>query len=251
MKNKNFIFVLSLVLLFALYHLAEFFIVFKNNATMFLAFQFLFFGTAFFLGKWYDKGGLSTWGLSIKGGFVLQIALGIFFGVLLYGISYLIGVSFGIEKITEIPDISTIIKTSLPFVFGLIFSSTSEDILTRGLLFKHLHSKIGSVFFVLFSAVFYVLNHIYKLGNGFETIAYLFLLGVIFAIPILVTKKLWVTSAMHWAGNCVFYISHEVIKTQEIASKIGFNTILCLFILVVVFIFILLKDKIFASKIEI
>jgi membrane protease YdiL (CAAX protease family) len=251
MKNKNLIFVLSLIFLFALYHLAEYFIVFKNNAGMFLAFQLLFFGIAFLLGKWYENGGLSTWGFSIKGDFLSQIIWGIIFGVLLYGIPYLIGISFGIEKITEIPNVNTIVKTSLPFVFGLIFSSTSEDILTRGLLFRHLHSKIGSVLFVLLSAVFYVLNHIYKLGNGFETLAYLFLLGVIFAIPILVTKKLWVTSAMHWVGNCVFYITHEVIKTQEIPSKIGFNTILCLFILVTVFVFILLKDRLFAPKTEI
>jgi len=48
---------ISFIVLFVLYHLAEYMIVFKNHVAGFFIFQFLFFLSAWVLGNWNQKNG--------------------------------------------------------------------------------------------------------------------------------------------------------------------------------------------------
>ncbi len=213
------------LILFLVYHIAEYWIMFHNNILLFFIFQFLFFALAFVLGHWYSGNGLTAWRLPFKPKIIRRALLGIVLGVLLYGIPFMLALILRIETIAETPSGLEILKNSLPFAFGVFLTSFSEDILTRGVLFAHFKGKIKPIFLVLFSALVYLLNHIYRWNDGFETWSYLFLLGIIFMIPLLHSKDLWTTGFMHWAGNVFFYISHEVILVRETSGALSYNVL--------------------------
>ena len=160
--------------------------------------------------------------------------IGILLGLLLYGIPYLISLSLGIEFVSKIPPWTVILTASIPFVFGVIFSSFSEDILTRGTVFRLLNNKIKTVWIILISATIYLLNHIYRLNDGLDTLSYLFLLGVLFIIPLIFTKSLWITGFMHWSGNAFFYISHNVIQTDNNLNYVTPNQIFVFWIILLI-----------------
>lgn len=227
-------FIISFIVLFLFYHIAEYMIVFENNITLFFSFQILFFLSALMLGKWYSQNGLKVWGLPFNLKIIKYIFLGIVFGIILYGVTFCLSILFGIEEILEVPSTKIIIQNSLPFSFGVLFTSFSEDILTRGLIFTHFKDKINTTFLIILSSTIYLLNHIYRLGDGIDVLLYLFLLGIIFFIPLLNTKKLWITGSMHWAGNVFFFVSHEIIKTQEMNSIISPNYFFSIVLLVMI-----------------
>ncbi|MEH6763165.1 MAG: type II CAAX endopeptidase family protein [Aequorivita antarctica] len=206
---------LTFISLFLLYHLAEYMILFQNNVLGFFVFQTLFFLAAWLFGKWYNKQGLKCWGLSFSKKILRNILVGIFLGLLLYAVPFGVSIALGIETIVNIPNISTLITASLPFAFGVLFSSFSEDILTRGVVYTYFNKKITIPSLIILSASIYLLNHIYRLSDGPDTILYLFLLGIIFIIPLVKTKNLWLTGSMHWAGNTFFFITHSVIQIES------------------------------------
>jgi len=213
---------MSFGILFMLYHGAEYMIVFKNSIPGFFTLQALFF-FAWLLGNWYSANGLSAWGLLFNNKTVRNLFAGMIIGILIYGITFFLSISLGIETIVTVPPTATIIKKSLAFVLGVFFSSLSEDVLTRGTIYAHYNTKVTTGLLVLLSAGVYLFNHIYRLADGPEAWSYIFLLGIIFIIPVILTKQLWLTTGMHWAGNSFFFISYSVISTRSGNSHFSSN----------------------------
>ena len=163
-------------------------------------------------------------------------------GIILYGFPFAISLFFGVEEIVKIPDLKTIILSSLPFAIGVFFSSLSEDILTRGIIYAQFHTKLKSHWLVIASALLYVLNHIYRLNDGLESWTYLFMLGIVLVIPSINTRNLWLTGAMHWSGNVFFYVTHSVIQTDSLDSKISPNYLFAICMVIFIpFIFLVTK----------
>lgn len=200
-------------------------ILFKNNPAGFLGFQFLFFVAAWFIAKAQTGMGLRAWGLDKKTSLLKHLSTGLLAGMALYGVSYGISVGLGSEKIITIPSFRTALMPVLLFVFGNFFSSFSEDILTRGYVYHHSQKHVPAGWIIIVSASVYLLNHIYRLKDGPQAWIYLFLLGILFVLPLIQTKRLWFTGGMHWAGNCTFYITHEIIKTDSMPGKVNPNYI--------------------------
>lgn len=215
--------VVAFVVLFVLYHTAEYFILFQNNAAGFLGGQALFFIAALLLGSWYRKKGLGAWGLPFSGRVWKPLLTGVLLGVALYAVPYTVSLLLGIEQVVKVPDGTTILKAGLPFAFGVLFSSFSEDMLTRGIPYAYFGKRIGVHALVLLSAVVYTLNHIYRLGDGPAALLYLFLLGVVYMIPVVYTGNLWLTGGMHWAGNVFFFVTHSVVGTEEGNGPFSYN----------------------------
>ncbi len=219
------------VVLFILYHSAEYMILFKNSNTGFLLFQLAFFVAAFYIAEWQGGKGFGAWGL---GGSPFPVKLflsGIIGGLLLYGIAWWVNIAGGVEQVAKVPSASKIILQTLPFALGVFLSSCSEDILTRGYIYYHLNQKTGALPVIGISALVYWLNHIYKLGQGPDSWIYIILLGLIFIIPVTITKNLWFTTAMHWAGNTLFFITHQVINTKTLKSVLTPNDVFCICII--------------------
>lgn len=224
------------LILFGLYHGAEYMILFKNSAGGFLAFHAVFILAAWLIARWQFKSNLSAWGFLLNKRMWWQLPAGIATGILLYGITLFICLQTGVEKILEVPPFKTISGALGLFIFGNFFSSFSEDVLIRGYVYKHLNGKLMPVLLVLFSAALYVLNHIYRLLDGWETYTYLFLLGILLMIPLVRTRQIWLTGAIHWAGNCTFFYTHEIIKTGSgntlLTPNMVFSMVMLLFIVV-------------------
>lgn len=230
MTSKPASFIAGFVALFVLYHAAEYMIVFQQSAAGFMAFQVLFFVAAHFIGRWQFGTGLAAWGLNWSRKAIPQLLVGLCIGIALYALTLMGSRLIGAEIISSIPAFDTIAGAFGLFVFGNLFSSFSEDVLTRSYLWKHLSGRIRWQYLLLLSPLVYVLNHIYRLGDGMQTYLYLFLLGLLLLIPLLFTKKLWMTGGIHWAGNCTFYLTHELWKTESVAGTISPNYILAFFL---------------------
>ena len=244
MKSSPVKVIIGFIVLFLLYHAAEYMILFKKNPAGFLVFQGFFFVAAWFIAQWQFKQNLSAWGLSTKKHFLRQLLLGMLMGIILYGLTYSINLVTGIENKMAIPPLPYLASQLLIFVFGNFFSSFSEDILTRGYLYKHLNGKLSVPILIFISAAVYLLNHIYRLGDGFTTCLYLFLLGVLFVIPLILTKRLWFTGGMHWAGNSFFYLTHGLIQSGSGSTSYSPNYTLCICILLMIpIIYYLLKKS--------
>lgn len=216
------------ILLFLVYHGAEYMIVFENNVVGFLLLQGLFFIMAWFLGNWYSGNGLKAWGLPFNKKGVKMAGIGLIMGILLYGLPFMISLLLGVEQVVNIPDIKTMVMMSLPFAFGVLFSSFSEDVLTRGIIYSQFHTTLKPVVLALCSALVYLLNHIYRLTDGPESWSYIFMLGLVFIIPVLNTGNLWFTGMMHWAGNVFFHVTYNVIQTETNEGTISANYLFAL-----------------------
>lgn len=224
--NKNLKITIGFLVLFTLYHFAEYFVLFKYNPTAFLLIQATFFIAAGLIAKWQGFNGISAWGLGFNNQWLRQLAVGIMMGVFLYGSMFLVSIGLKSEEVVMIPSVGSMISSITLFWFGNLFSSFSEDILTRGYIYKHFNLKISNIWLVFISALIYLLNHIYRLNGGWLTWGYLFALGVLFIIPVILTRRLWLTGGMHWFGNTTFYFTHNVIETKEGASALPPNLIL-------------------------
>ena len=215
--------IISFIILFVCYHLAEYMILFRNSPAGFFLFQILFFIVAYILGNWSNKTGLSYWGLPLTCKIYTYILIGAPLGILLYAIPFFLSLVFRIEIIKNIPALHIIMESTAPFIFGLVFSSFSEDILTRGIVYRLLNGKLKNIWIVLISSLIFLSNHIYRLNDGYDTLLYLFFLGVVLTIPLFFTKNIWVTGFMHWAGNSFFYVTHNVFQTDNGLSPIKPN----------------------------
>ncbi|OLY93194.1 CAAX protease self-immunity [Cnuella takakiae] len=190
-------------------------ILFRNSPPGFLAFQVMFFIAAYLVAWWQHKPGLAAWGLNFKKGTLTQLLLGMLLGIALYGATFLCSLLLGSEKVLRVPALSEVWMPFGLFVLGNLFSSFSEDLLTRGYVYQHLQGRLHNRIIALISATVYLLNHIYRLDDGPLVWSYLFLLGILYVIPLLLTRRLWFTGGMHWAGNLTFFYCHEIITSEE------------------------------------
>ena len=97
------------------------------------------------------------------------------------------------------------------FIAGTFLPSIAEDIITRGYVFAMFGKNWSKIVFVLVSALFYVLNHPYKLAAPDETLIYLFITGIFLAIPLVLTNSLWYSIGLHWACNIIYRITNDVL----------------------------------------
>ena len=92
---------------------------------------------------------------------------------------------------------------ALPLLLLSTFvASLAEDILTRGFWYRAagLRWRSGAVF-VLASSAIYVLNHIYRLGNGPQEWLLLFCFGLAYAAALWRSGSLWGAVGLHWGWN--------------------------------------------------
>ena len=201
-------------ILFAAYHAAEYMVLYQSGTAGFLALQLLFFVLAWLIAKAQGYKGLSSWGMTVNRSTLFYLSIGLATGIVLNTIAYTTCLYMGIEATNYIPSAGDFVQQSALLIFGTFFSSLSEDVLTRGYIYRHFNSSKYPALFVLLSSAIYVLNHIHRLNEPVYLL-YLFLIGVQLAIPLLFTKSLWYTLGCHWAGNIVYHITNTVMHTDS------------------------------------
>lgn len=221
------------LILFCIYHSAEYMILYKNNALAFLAISVAFFVAAFVISRWQGFTGLSAVGIIFnrraKYHFIVGLGVGLTLNSLMVSCLSLLD----IEAVSFIPSTKEFILQASILTFGTFFSSLTEDILTRGYLFSQLEGKVGKITLVLVSAIVYVFNHIHRLDEPIYLV-YLFVMGVQLMIPLVMLRNIWYTFGVHWAGNIIYHITNNVMRTSSGSSNTDPMIVAILFIALLV-----------------
>ncbi len=128
---------------------------------------------------------------------------------------------------------------ALPLLLLSTFvASLAEDILTRGFWYRAAGIRWRSgVVFVLVSSAIYVLNHVYRLGNGPQEWLLLFCFGLAYAAALWRSGSLWGAVGLHWGwnlGNGVLEAAMPVSATDAHAAgwlSMGAHLLMLLLIL--------------------
>ena len=202
------------VLLFALYHAAEYAYLFRQSVPGFLIFMGLFFaGNAWYIEK-QDEGKWAAWGLALRP-FGRNLVRGLILGLGYSTLAFLLSRSLGLVRVIGIPPLGQMAGQCALLSFGVLLSSFSEDMLTRCLIYRYFRQTFGFQGIVLFSAIVYVFNHIYRLGDGWLLWSHLFVLGILLAIPLMRTGNAGATLGIHWGMNIVYQLVNHVMQTQD------------------------------------
>ena len=173
--------ILGFIILFAAYHTSE---IVGNNPIFILNCFLLFFVIAQIVAKLLGEKGLSAFGLKRHKNVSMHFLAGYLLGILFYGGSFIISVISGKIYFDGFFSIQQLFLLLLGIVVITFLLSASEDILTRGYVFKYLSPKLSLKLIVGISSVIYVLNHIWRINDGYTQWLLLLLMGLTYAIPI-------------------------------------------------------------------
>ncbi|MBI1341319.1 MAG: CPBP family intramembrane metalloprotease [Terrimonas sp.] len=212
MKKKGISIIAGFLLLFAVYHLPEFFSLFWLMAVCKIGFLIL----AFFIAVRQGWKGLGGFGLGLHQGWWKKWVAGIIAGFVFYGLSLWATVALGFERLESVRSFSSILQKAPLIILMTVFPSIDEDILTRGYLFGHFGKRLKPYLWVIVSAAVFLLNHIWRLGDHPSVLLYLFLLGLVLAIAVIQTGSLWLAFGIHWGANLAFESSQAFVQTQSV-----------------------------------
>lgn len=204
---------IGFVVLFIIYHFPEFFSALWIMAT----FKIGFLVVAYIIARLQGWKGLGGYGLAFSFNWPANLVKGLIIGLIFFGLSFFGAVSLGYEKVTATSSLGTILHQLPLLLLMTAIPSVAEDILTRGYLFGHLKFMKPFAWILLSSAV-YVLNHIWRLQEGAAVLSYLFLLGLVLAAAVWITRSLWLAFGIHWGANIAFESSHSFIQSTTVAQ---------------------------------
>ncbi|MGZ3845211.1 MAG: CPBP family intramembrane glutamic endopeptidase [Flavisolibacter sp.] len=225
-------FVAGLLILFIIYHFPEFF----SQLWIAAVFKIGFLFAAFMIARWQGWKGLGGYGLAFHPGWVKNILSGLATGIVFFLLSEWLSIKSGYEQLLSVKGAIAILKLLPLTLLMTFFPSIAEDILTRGYLYGHLHKVLRPAIFVLVSAVFYVLNHIWRLGQGAPVLSYLFILGIALALALVFTNSLWLTLGIHWGSNIAFEMANAAATTKTVDQPMGIWMLAASFSAMLVFI---------------
>jgi len=207
--------ILGFLLLFAVYHFPEFY----NALWIAAVFKIGFLFVSFFVARFQGFAGLGGYGLNMHRGWPVNLLKGILTGILFFSLSVLMSVLFGFEGSISVAGAADFFKQVPLVLLMTVFPSVAEDILTRGYLYGHLKDEMNGKSFILLSAVVFVLNHIWRLGDHPAVLVYLFILGLALAYALWYSRSLWLAFGIHWGSNIAYESNAALVKTQSLTSN--------------------------------
>lgn len=215
MKKNPWLIIAGFLLLFAVYHFPEFF----KALWIAAVFKIGFLLVSYLVARELGYKGLGVYGLNMHTGWWGNLLKGLLVGAAFFALSAWLSVLFGFDAFESMESLPVILK-QLPLILLMtVFPSIAEDILTRGYLYAHLKDRMQGKTFILVSAVLYVLNHIWRLGDHPSVLVYLFILGLALAYALWFTRSLWLTFGIHWGSNIAFETNGSLIKTNTVATS--------------------------------
>jgi len=186
-----------------------------------------------------------------------DICKGIFLGFIIM----LLG--FSILYFTNQIEVQNVVLDSNSFFAGLflfIFVGITEEVLVRGYILKNLLASFNNYIALFISAIIFSVLHLGNPFIDFISFTQLFVIGFLFGIPYVITRKLWFSIALHFSWNFFqgtifgFNVSgnqqYSLIQTKLNTATIwnggyfGFEgSVLCLLFQFVAIAFILVEHK--------
>jgi hypothetical protein len=226
--------IIGFIALFGCYHAAEYMMLFKNSPAGFLAVSLLFFPLAWLLARWQGLPGLAAWGMVFQKKAWEQLGTGLAVGITVYTLYTFSSFLLDIERIKEIPPVGVFVSQFFLFALGTFFSSLTEDVLTRGYLYRFFNGKMNPYLLILFSSLVYLLNHIYRLTEGPAFWSYILIIGFFLMLAMVRTGNIWLTLGLHWAGNIIYHSTHSVMHTVNGQGKFPGSILYVLFLLLLI-----------------
>lgn len=127
-----------------------------------------------------------------------DICKGIFLGFIIM----LLG--FSILYFTNQIEVQNVVFDSKSFFFGLflfIFVGIAEEVLVRGYILKNLLASFNNYIALFISAIIFSVLHLGNPFMDFISFTQLFVIGFLFGIPYVITRKLWFSIALHFSWN--------------------------------------------------
>lgn len=223
---------LGLVLLLVTYQLAEAFMYFYNDAFVFMSLMAAVLLLAHIIAKPMGLEGIKGYKLVLNNDGKHLFIIGLLSGFITYSLSFVVSLFTHREVITihSLSLLPSLGKVMLYFA-GTFLPSIAEDIITRGYVLAVFGKNWNKIVFLLVSALFYVLNHPYKLSAPDETLIYLFITGIFLAIPLVLTNSLWYSVGLHWACNVVYRITNDILYVKS-TEGYGLSSLTILMIIV-------------------
>lgn len=116
------------------------------------------------------------------------------------GIALSLGARWGVYRIVPLSEAPSFLGLLMALLSTFI-PSLAEDVLTRGLWWRRIPQAWDGAAFVGFSAVLFLLNHVYRLNRGPVEWIFLLVLGVTYASALVRERTLWAAVALHWGWN--------------------------------------------------
>ncbi|MBZ5857430.1 CPBP family intramembrane glutamic endopeptidase [Flavihumibacter profundi] len=226
--------ILGFLILFAFYHGAEYMMLFKNSPAGFLLLQAAFFIAAYTVARFQGFGGLGAWGIQFNKKWWRNLFAGLIAGGLVYILYFITSLAFDVERISNMPSLNKFLPSFFLFTFGTFFSSLSEDVLTRGYVYRHFNGILAPRILLYGSAILYVLNHIYRLADGLPVWTYLFVIGIFLMMALVKTGNLGLTLGLHWSGNIVYQSTNNIIQTGPGNNAFAGNYLYIFFLLTLI-----------------
>lgn len=117
------------------------------------------------------------------------------------GIGLKLGIYTTLDHSENVASFASMALTLAWLALSTFVPSIAEDIVTRGFWARVPHISWTAMRFVLFSSTLYVLNHIYRLGNGPTEWLMLFCFGLAYATAFWRSGSLWAAVGLHWGWN--------------------------------------------------
>ncbi len=180
----------------------------------------LFLPVAWGLGRWLGyRPGLAAYALGPGRGARQSLLLALLLALVLRALALPVGSALGIFSLAPVqpPTASALLLGTLGALVTTFFPSLAEDILTRGLWYRAWPVAGRGAGYVLFTALLYVLNHVYRLHLGPREWGMLFCMGLAFAAATVRTGSLWAAVGLHWGWNLSGSLFDLAVDTQVLA----------------------------------
>jgi membrane protease YdiL (CAAX protease family) len=175
------------------------------------------------LSRWLGHRGLGAWALEATPRALAWLAAGLAIALLAKGAALWLGLRAGIYAAP--PAAAPSPGTPLPFagllpalpmlLLSTFVPSIAEDILTRGFWYRAAGiAWRRGIAFVAFSTAMYVLNHVYRLGNGPGEWLMLACFGIAYATALWRTGTLWAAVGLHWGWNLANAVSGQWLPVE-------------------------------------
>ncbi len=182
--------------------------------------------------------GLDAWFMGFSRGWFGLLAATFVLAVAVKAIALMLGSQAGVYAVSALEGLSAsaVLLAALAMLPYTFFPSVAEDILTRGFLMRAFPRLSQQWLFVVFSAGLYVLNHIYRLGNGAMEWIMLFCFGLAYGAALYYSRSLWAAIGLHWGWNFTGQFADRVVAVETVAPGAGpvVSSLAHVFMLVVV-----------------
>jgi membrane protease YdiL (CAAX protease family) len=174
--------------------------------------------------------GVGEVGLHRHQGWLPLLIGGLAIGCMFNCLAYVILSRSEIVRI-ELPPTGDILLISL-FAFSTAgFTAFAEELIFRGYLVKVFRPHVSWAWVIVITCTLFTLYHLPQWGLPLPYWIRFFVMGVVFTIPLIVTRSLWMSVGIHLGGNFVYYLLLTesgflaVAKTERVTEAVGWVSV--------------------------